>query len=52
LKNKKPDVLVNKDDKTEVLNLHEAYINEMKTTFSNALSRDRLYMRPVGFLME
>lgn len=52
LTNKKPDVQVNKDDKTEVLNLHEAYVNEMKNSFSQALNRDRLYNRPVGFLMD
>lgn len=52
LSRKRPDSLVNKDDKTEVLNLHEAYINEMKNSFSAALNRDRLYNRPVGFLMD
>jgi hypothetical protein len=43
LSRKRPNAQVNKDDKTEVLNLHEAYINEMKNSFSAALNRDRLY---------
>lgn len=50
--NRKPSSLVDKDNKQEVLNLHEAYINELKTTFSQALQKDRLYLRPVGFLQD
>jgi hypothetical protein len=52
IQNKKPSALVDKDNVQEVLNLHEAYVNEMKNTFSNALNKDRLYLRPVGFLMD
>jgi hypothetical protein len=52
LANKPPSSLVDKDDKTQILNLHEAYVNEIGTTFSAALSKDRLYKRPVGFLEE
>lgn len=33
-----------------MLNLHEAYVNEMKGSFSVALSKDRLYQRPAGFI--
>lgn len=33
-------------------NLHEAYINEMKNSFSNALNKDRLYFRPAGFIKD
>lgn len=52
MKNKKPDSEVDKDNKQVVLNLHEAYVNEMKNSFSVALNKDRLYMRPVGYLMD
>jgi hypothetical protein len=44
--------LVDKDSKQEVGNLHEAYINELKNTFSQALQKDRLYLRPVGYLQD
>jgi hypothetical protein len=36
------------EKKEEVLNLHEAHINEMKTNFMAALGRDRMYKRPCG----
>jgi len=49
---KKPSALVDKDNKQEVLNMHEAYVNEKKNTFSTALGKDRLYLRPVGFLQD
>ena len=32
--------------------MHEAYVNEMKNSFSNALNKDRLYFRPAGFLQD
>jgi hypothetical protein len=50
LSHRPPSALVNKDDKAQVLNLHEAYINELKGTFSAALSKDRLYQRAAGFI--
>ena len=50
--NKKPSALIDKDNKQEVENLHEAYVNEMKNSFSQALNKDRLYHRPAGFLQE
>jgi hypothetical protein len=34
IETKKPSALVDKTNKQEVLNLHEAYVNEMKTSFS------------------
>lgn len=52
LANKKPSTLVDKDNKDQVLNLHESYVNELKTTFSSALSKDRLYQRAAGFIEE
>jgi hypothetical protein len=48
--NRNPSELVDKDNRKEIENLHEAYINEMKTSFSAALAKDRLYIRPAGFL--
>lgn len=49
---KKPSALVNKDNRSEVENIFEAYVNELKTSFSQALSKDRLYHRPAGFLLD
>lgn len=34
--------------KQEIINLHEAHINELKTNFMAALGRDRMYKRPCG----
>lgn len=34
LTNKKPSALVDKDNRQEVENMHDAYVNEMKTSFS------------------
>lgn len=36
--------------KTEILNLHDAGITEMKNDFSTSLGKDRLYHKPCGFL--
>lgn len=49
---RKPSALVDKENKQEVINLHEAYVNEMKNSFSSALNKDRLYFRPAGFLQD
>jgi TPR repeat protein len=50
LKNRSPSALVDKNDKQQVLNLHEAYVNELKGSFSVALGKDRLYQRAAGFI--
>ena len=52
IEDKKPPSLVNTEDKKEVSNMHEAYINELRTTFSAALTNDRLYHRPAGFIQD
>lgn len=44
--------MIDKDNKEEVIKLHEAYVNEIRTAFSNALGKDRLYKRPVGFMQD
>lgn len=49
---KKPSAMVDKDNRKEVENLHDAYVNEMKTSFSQALGKDRLYLRPCGFVQD
>lgn len=49
---KKPNSLIDTSKKEEVLGLHEAYVNEMKTSFSQALGKDRMYQRPVGFMQD
>lgn len=38
------------ESKNNIINMHDAFINELKTNFSSALSKDRLYNRPCGFL--
>lgn len=37
-------------EKQDVLNMHDAGINEMKNDFSASLGKDRLYRTPCGFL--
>lgn len=48
LKVRKPGADISKEVKQEVLNLHEAHVNELKTNFMAALGRDRMYKRPCG----
>lgn len=52
LETKQPHTLIQKDNKAEVLSLHEAYVSEMKHSFSVALGKDRLYQRAVGFMQD
>jgi len=35
-----------------VLNLHEAFVHDIRTTFMDALGRDRMYQRPCGFVTD
>jgi hypothetical protein len=48
IKTRKPGVDPAAEVKQEILNLHEAYVNELKTNFMAALGRDRMYKRPCG----
>jgi hypothetical protein len=41
---------VKEETKKDILNMHSAFINELKVNFASALSKDRLYHRPCGFL--
>ena len=34
LENKKPSTMVDKDNKTDIINMHGAYVNELKNSFS------------------
>ena len=43
---------VDSSSKKEIENLHDAYVNELQTTFNSALSKDRLYLRPAGFITD
>ncbi len=52
IEQKKPSSLVDRDNKTEICNMHDAYINELKVSFSTALTNDRLYHRPAGFIQD
>ena len=37
LENKKPSSFINRDNKAEVINLHDAYVNELRNGFSSSL---------------
>lgn len=43
-----PPASVDRNDQTQLVNLHEAMVNDMKTTFMAALGKDRMYKRPCG----
>ena len=50
VKEKKLPVEIKDETKKDVLNMHDAMIGELKVGFSSALSKDRLYHRPCGFI--
>ena len=50
VKTSKLPVEVCDDTKPEILNMHEAFVNEIKNDFSTALGKDRLYHKPAGFI--
>lgn len=50
VRTKKLPLEVNKDTQVDILNMHDAVINEIKNDFSAALSKDRLYHKPAGFI--
>lgn len=50
VKNKNLPVEVKDETKKDILNMHDAFINELKVNFSTALSKDRMYHKPCGFL--
>ena len=45
---KAPPASVDRSDNSQLENLHEAMINDLKTGFMNALGKDRMYKRPCG----
>ena len=50
VKTKSLPVEVKEDTKKDIINMHDAFISELKVGFSGALGKDRLYHRPCGFL--
>ena len=50
VKVKKLSVEIKDDTRQDILNMHDAGLGEIKSTFSNALSKDRMYHRPCGFI--
>jgi len=50
VKAKNLPVQINNDSKKEILNMHDAFVGELKVAFSAALGKDRLYHKPCGFL--
>lgn len=47
---KKPHESLNTGDRKEMENMHKGYAEEMKTSFSTALGKDRMYSNPCGFI--
>lgn len=47
---KKLPIEVKPENKKDILNMHDAEYAEMKVTFSGALTKDRMYHRPCGFI--
>ena len=45
---RKPPETVDQSNKQEMENLHEAFLNEISTSFMAALGKDRMYKRPCG----
>lgn len=43
-----PPESVDRTDRAQMENLHEAMINDIKNSFMAALGRDRMYKRPAG----
>lgn len=41
---------VNEKTKADILNMHDAFVNELRADFSAGLSNDRLYHKPAGFI--
>ena len=44
------NVEIKDETKKDILNMHDAFVGELKVNFSAALGKDRLYNRPCGFL--
>lgn len=43
-----PPATIDRNDESQLKNLHESMISDMKTTFMSALGKDRMYKRPPG----
>jgi len=50
VKQKNLPVEIKEETKKDICNMHDAMVNELRIGFSSALSKDRLYHRPCGFL--
>ena len=49
VKEKSIDMEINDTTKQDIVNIHNAIIDELKVNFSAALGKDRIYHRPCGF---
>ena len=45
---KAPPASIDRSDNSQLINLHEAMINDQKNGFMAALGKDRMYKRPCG----
>jgi len=52
VKSKQIPIEFKEETRQEVLNMYTAWINELKNDFSAALTKDRLYSKPAGFITD
>lgn len=50
VRTKKLPLEVTQETQVDILNMHDAVVNEIKNDFSAALGKDRLYHKPAGFI--
>jgi len=50
VKSKNLPVEIKDETEKDITNMHDAFIGELKVGFSGALSKDKLYHRPSGFI--
>lgn len=52
IKERKVTLEINAENKEDICKMHDAYINEIRTDFSAALGKDRLYHLAAGFVKD
>lgn len=52
VKERKVPMELSEENKEDICKMHDAYINEMRTDFSGALGKDRLYHNAAGFVKD
>jgi TPR repeat protein len=52
IKERKVPIELKEENKEDICKMHDAYVNEMRSEFSAALSKDRLYHQAAGFVKD